>query len=480
MEIYCYAMAGVVIWFLLTKRIQPTRAFMQAWPSLLFLSLNLLWIAFQSAPLPVEIVNVLSPHASALHATVSQAPATFSSLSLDPHATFIQFQKGAALLIIFCLTLILIDSAKKLRWLLYIVLLSGLFQAVYGSLMVLSGLEYTFLIKKISYIGDATGTFINRNHLAGYLEMSLAVGIGLMLSHLSSNRLHGWRAYSRHTIEILLGPKARIRLILIAMCIALVLTHSRMGNSAFFSTLLIVSSVYLFLCRHKSRSTIIFISSIIILDLLIVSSWFGLQKVIERLEHTSYAHETRDEVVRDTWVMIQDYPLTGTGAGNFFSTYPMYRQSDVHGYYDMAHNDYLQFLSEQGIIGTLPLVLAVLFAYFTIFRTLRTRHSSLMLGTAYASCFGLTAILIHSSVDFNLQIPANAALFMILLALPFISLHLGSRSTTRPVHQDLARHAAKNGFPIRFRQQLTNRFQLFKAQQQYFQPWRMHLKSINT
>jgi len=431
MEVWAYALAGAVLWLLMKQKIRLPAAFRRSWPIILLLTLNLLWIAFQSMPLPHAMVEAISPHSAKIHAMAAISPPSFSSLSLDAHMSFLQFQKGLALLIIFCLTLILIDSEKKLRWLMHTILMCGLFQATYGSIMVLSGMEYSFFIKKTAYLGNATGTFINRNHLAGYLEMSLAVGIGLMLSQLSPGHLSGWRSYTRHIVQLLLGPKARIRMVLIALCIALVLTHSRMGNSAFFTTLFVVSAVYLLLCRHKTRSTTIFLASLVALDVLIVGSWFGIQKVVERLEKTSSATETRDEVVRDSLLMIQDFPVTGTGAGNFFTSYPMYRQSDVRGFYHYAHNDYVQFLSEQGLVGCLLLALVILLTYFSIFKSFRTRRSSLMLGAAFSSCFGLTAILIHSTVDFNLQIPANAAMFMLLLALAPVSLHTGKHKKTR-------------------------------------------------
>ncbi|NRA18519.1 MAG: hypothetical protein HRU04_23780 [Oceanospirillaceae bacterium] len=59
---------------------------------------------------------------------------------------------------------------------------SELFQAVYGSLMTMLGIEYTFFLKKESYIGVATGTYINRHHLAGYLVICLSLGLCIMIA----------------------------------------------------------------------------------------------------------------------------------------------------------------------------------------------------------------------------------------------------------------------------------------------------------
>jgi len=80
------------------------------------------------------------------------------------------------------LTLLIVNTPSRLRWIALALVLSGLFQASYGSLMTLSGLEYGFFHEKIHNRGLATGTFINRNHLAGYLVMCLSVGIGLLIA----------------------------------------------------------------------------------------------------------------------------------------------------------------------------------------------------------------------------------------------------------------------------------------------------------
>jgi len=76
----------------------------------------------------------------------------------------------------------------------------------------------------------------------------------------------------------------RLRLYLVMMVIALVLTHSRMGNVAFFFSLLIAGIIGLLLSRRAPRSTVILLTSLIIIDMFIVGAWFGIDKVAQRLE----------------------------------------------------------------------------------------------------------------------------------------------------------------------------------------------------
>jgi O-antigen ligase len=288
--------------------------------------------------------------------------------------------------------------------------------------MVMSGLELGFFSKKISYLGKATGTFVNRNHLAGYLEMALALGIGFLLA--SSTRYYGdWQQRLRQFIEMLLSPKVIMRLTLAIMVIGLVMTRSRMGNSAFFASLMIAGGLALLLMKNKSRSTTILLSSLLIIDIAIVGMFFGVEKVAERLQGSSIEKESRDEVSRDTFNMWLDNPILGTGAGSYKYAYPGYKSDDVKAtaLYDHAHNDYAQFLAEFGIIAFLALAAAVSIALFWSIQAMRMRRNSLQQGLGFSACMGIIAILIHSSVDFNLQIPANAFMFVFLLAIACIA-----------------------------------------------------------
>jgi O-antigen ligase len=105
-------------------------------------------------------------------------------------------------------------------------------------------------------------------------------------------------------------------------------------------------------------------------------------------------------------------------------TFPAYRPEQVANFYDYTHNDYVQFAAESGVVGLGLLGLVVALSLGAALRAQWLRRDPLMRGMSFASIMGVTAILIHSWVDFNLQIPANAVYFMVLLALGWISLYL--------------------------------------------------------
>jgi len=431
MEVWVYTLAAAWIWLYARRRAAWTLAFAQAKPVLILSGLWLIYGMAQLLPLPAGVVGVISPEVRALHAplgALGAGPASgWPTLAVDPYAAGVAWLKGLAYVLVFALTLLLVDSRRRVRLLAYALIFSGLFQAVYGGFMTLSGLEYGFLHEKWTYRGFATGTFVNRNHLAGYLGLCLAAGIGLLIADLGgATGPRNARQRLRGLIRLLFSPKARVRLYLAAMVIGLVLTRSRMGNTAFFAGMLAAGAAALVLVRRKTRATVVLLASLVIIDLVILGAWFGVDKVAERLEQTSIAGEDRFDVTRYGLVLWRDHALTGVGAGGFYAAFPRYRGPEVAGVYHHAHNDYVQFLVEYGAIGAALLGPVVLLSLGAALAALRRRHDPLMRGMAFAATMGVAAMLIHATVEFNMQIPAYAATFMAILALAWIARGLSS------------------------------------------------------
>lgn len=342
--------------------------------------------------------------------------------TLTPYDTFMSFLKGLGYACFFGWTLSVLSRPNRIIRIVWIVVLAATFQAAYGALMVMSGLEYGFVLKKWTYKGHATGTFVNRNHLAGYLEMATALGIGMLLAQ-TTQYSGSWRERARQLITMLLSDKVVLRLMLAIMVIALVMTRSRMGNTAFFASLSVAGVMALLFFKNKTRSTTILLSSLLIIDIAIVGTFFGVEKVAERIQNTSEHREKRDEVYRDTLTMWGTAPLAGTGAGSFIYTFPKFKSDDILDphYVNNAHNDYLQFLAEFGAPAAAFLGASVLFSLWTGIQAMRKRRSALHKGMGFAATMGIIAIAIHSTVDFNLQIPANAYMFVFLMAIAFVA-----------------------------------------------------------
>ncbi len=348
--------------------------------------------------------------------------------SSSQHFNYLYLIQGLSLCAFLAATLLMVEGKERIKRIIWVIILAAAFQAIYGAIMVLTHLEWGFFIEKPSYIGKATGTFISRNQFSGYMEMCLAIGIGFLLAQ-GKQSSGNWRQKLRQGVETLLSAKIIMRLLLAIMVIALVLSRSRMGNTAFFASLLITGALALLLMKNKSRSTVILLGSLLIIDIAIVGTFFGVDKVAQRLQASSSEHESRDEVSRDTFNMWQQYPITGIGAGTYEHVYPSHKSPDVVSarLYDHAHNDYLQFLTEYGIVAFLFMAIAVLYCLFWAIQAMRLRRNNLHKGLGFSACMGIIALLIHSAVDFNLQIPANAFMFVFLLALACIARWAPSR-----------------------------------------------------
>jgi len=373
--------------------LRPTSALRRSWPALAPLAAVQVWVAVQ----------------------------LMLGISVTPESTRLALLLGVGLVAAFTLVLLLVDSEQRARSLAGVMVFCGVFQAFFASAAMMSDLEHIAFLDKQFTRGVADGTFVNRNHLAGFLEMCLAVGIGLLVAQLHRRPAANWREFSRRTIDTLLSRKFRLRLYLVIMVIGLVLTRSRMGNLAFFTSLLVCGAAGMVLQRRVTRHAIAFFLSLFVIDLFLVGSWFGVDEVVDRLRNTSLAEEKRDEVARDSIVMWRDHFWVGTGADTFYEAYVYgdYMAPDSL-YYRHAHNDYLEIGTGFGFIGFALLGIAVI---ASLRQSLRCQRGggALQQGLGFACLMGVTSLLIHSFTDFNLHIPVNSLWFTLLLAMTWVS-----------------------------------------------------------
>jgi O-antigen ligase len=190
--------------------------------------------------------------------------------------------------------------------------------------------------------------------------------------------------------------------------------------------------------------------------------WIGADPVIQRVTQgqpvEGLPQETfstsRGWIWRDTISMIRANPLLGVGLGAYVTAFNLYTTSDGSLKVPQAHNDYLQVVADGGIVGGLIALWFVVVVFRVVARGLKSRDSMLS-GLALGSSAGIVGILVHSLFDFNLQIPSNALLFLILaavasnvaaLAQPTThSEELASRPGTGVIHKQTASTAVVVG-----------------------------------
>ena len=439
MEVVAFALLGawLVAWALGAAKVSdPAR---KAWPAWIALGGWVVFEALHLVPLPPGVVTLLSPTSAATHALAQDAGVAsgWITLSIDPHASRASLLKTLAYGSVFFLVMMLANRRSRVSRMAELLVFAALAHSVYAVLMHLWGAMPDFFGIRIRHADAASGTYVNRNHFAGFLEMSLAIGIGLLIAGLSDRSADTWKKFVRQTLEWILSPKMVLRLALCVLVIALTTTHSRMGNGAFFASLLIAGLIGIALSRYATRNTVLLLASLVAIDLLIVGSWFGVEKLAKRIEETTMQDvEVREEPPKYALDLIKDYPVFGAGPGSFYLAFPPYRKETITAFFDHAHNDYVEFAAESGILGLSILAGFVLLSLGAALRAQWERRDPLMRGMSFACIMGVTAILIHSWVDFNLQIPANASLFMVLLALGWISLYLDRREGAARTRND--------------------------------------------
>jgi O-antigen ligase len=265
------------------------------------------------------------------------------------------------------------------------------------------------------------GPFVNHNHFSGYMEMLIAVPIALIIT----------RAVRRE-MRLFCGFAA------VMMGIAVVMSLSRGGMISLAAEMIFIVFVSLKLARKRRSSpgatdararfpfaasqalAAIFIAAIILAGVF----WIGADAVINRVtqgqgvsagaEKETF-HSSRGWVWRDTLSMIGANPLLGVGIGAYGTAFSIYSKSDGSLRVPQAHNDYLQVLADCGIVGG-AIALWFIWALFRSFASGVRVRDPLLAAIALASGAGTFAILVHSIFDFNLQLPSNALLFLLLTA----------------------------------------------------------------
>lgn len=267
------------------------------------------------------------------------------------------------------------------------------------------------------YVGDAAGTFVNRNSFATFLGLGLVVNVGLAGDALFRSSAKGERPQLAAALV-----HATVASMLIAGLLA---THSRMGLfaslvgavTAFFLTLMTSGGV------ARLRASAI---GLVLLGVASVAALYG-QGVLERLGSSQSDLDVRLNLYEQAWELIWARPLLGFGAGTFEAAFPLVHHLPVNPdvIWDKAHNTYLTLFVELGlIVGIIPiLIVGLVNARFV--SALRT-GSLARLGAA----IGLGATVqvgLHSLVDFSLEIHAVALLFSFLLGLGVATTEMGKR-----------------------------------------------------
>jgi putative inorganic carbon (hco3(-)) transporter len=382
----------------------------------------LLLILFQLLPLPSGILKIISLKTYELRNSLS----TFNSqlltlnskfqISFFPFLTQIEFFKWLTLIGL-CIFLLRWNSLEQgdrtIKQLIIVVMMVGVLESLYGMFEFFSGHHHILNLDGSALISSVTGTFINRNYLAGYLLMVIPLSVGYLFSRetISTNRFMGWR----HWLSSLDGKTLLIGFSVIVMVLGLLFSASRMG----ILSLLLSFSLISFLFRNPEKGKRFSKTVVLIFGLaLLWAVWIGLDAVISRFFSVSEGFEERWKFWVNTFQIFKDFPILGSGLGTFIQVFPMYRSFHITGLVTHAENDFLQLASEVGLLGIGLLLVTFLFLFFkgvSRIRSMSYGEPGRYIGIG--GLVGILALMFHSLVERNIQIPSNAFLYTMLWAM---------------------------------------------------------------
>lgn len=374
-------------------------------------------ILFQIVPLPASGVQLIRGAAELPSET------SYLAISIAPYQTLSHLLVLLTYLTAFYLTLVVCQSHSGKKRLIFALLALGAFEALYGLVQYLTGWQQIFSYVKIFNVHEATGTYINRSHFAGLLEMILP--FALALAFYQFGKLWDVQPGRPARMRNLFGQADFQKLILwlfmaVILFLALFFSRSRMGIiSSLVSTLVII---ILMVTSAKHGRTGAVLAILFLSAGILMAIWIGPEPVIARFElleqQVGAVEQGRWAIWRDTLELISQSPSLGSGFGTFPVVYTSAQTIYLSRFVNHAHNDYLEIVSELGIPAALLLFGAVFYLLWRVSRCFYAPTGDRFGRATALGCVGsLAAILLHSFTDFNLYIPANALLFSVILGL---------------------------------------------------------------
>lgn len=384
--------------------------------ALLFLGL----LVVQLIPLPSFLVAVFSPTAYSVYQSAARAAGTSAHMipfSVDRYATLAKLLEYTAYFLIYVVVVNNIRTRRLYTAVLVTIFAAAVFQGLYGLYEFLSGSQHIFGYKKMVGLDSASGTFINRNHYAGYLEISIPLLIALAVGRMHTFRSSDGNIFQRlaRALDTRGSQILLLLLMIVLVAVALVFSLSRSGLSFGLVSLLTFFFLYWRTSRKLSRRAYL---ALAVGGALALAVWIGLDPVLHRFTKVAQDEGDRWRIWRDTFRMFLHFPVVGSGAGTFSEVFPMYRTFVIDGVYYQAHNDYVQLLAEAGILGVFLLVAVADLIFNRLSRVLSRSFCRLSVIQIAAFC-SMLSIGLHSLTDFGLQIPAIAVQTAIVAGLFF-------------------------------------------------------------
>jgi O-antigen ligase len=322
-------------------------------------------------------------------------------LLLHATASTYDTRMDLSLLVAYAIILFLATQAfresDEWRSFIWFIMVFGFLVAVFGILQQVTFNGKLYWFREMRFGGIPFGPYVNRNHFAGFIELVLPLSL----------------------VPLVLGKVRKERWYLVGIFAllpigALFLAASRGGILSFGVEL---GVLLLMMLLRRTRGEHVLAGGLVLFLAFLFVSWLGVKQVLDRFSSLQSLEVTtgkRASMRQDTWRIFLDHPLAGTGLGTLQTVFPAYETNYDGKIVNHAHNDYLEGLAETGILGGLCCAAFLGALFFVSLRQLLQIDKPFAAALHLSGLVGCSGLLVHSLVDFNLHIPANAILFVLM------------------------------------------------------------------
>jgi O-antigen ligase len=381
----------------------------------------------QTVPLPRWLVGLISPMAVQIRALGNgYGLASYFPLSLNPGAGMLEFLKLWPALTLFFILLYSVQSPKQIQRLAELILALALFEVLFGFWHFHDRLIWGW--KNPYGSPRLCGTFINTNHLAGYLSIAILLGFGLFLaqkrgtiSQVKDNlparsRLSHW-SRPEH-----LEPQFRHGLfivILIFLTVGLCFTGSRGG---IVSLLVGFTMMGLLMVGQRWQKGYLWLMILLPIIAGAYSLWIGGAPFLSRLLDLSNNH--RYQASLGALSIFREFPVMGSGIGTFGTLFYRFEPAQFRGeWFNYAHNEWLQVLAESGILGFLLLIILWLIFFIRLVKQWQRSQGLMARGLGLGCLAALAAGAFQALGEFPFRIPGFSLTYAAIAAIAYLALH---------------------------------------------------------
>ncbi len=386
-------------------------------------------------PLPAEFLELLpgrEPYSAALSLLSGNTASSPARISLYPLET-----ESAWLLLLVPIAVFLgtrmLDHRAAFKLVLLLLVIAA-FQSTLGLMQFGDGSGSSL------YLGmsgsSAVGTYTNRNHLAGLLEMVFPLALALFIFSLGRGQ-HGFARTWKGRISFYASVRGHTAFVYGAVALLLlvgvIFTRSRTGIALAMLGIVVTSFA---LSRRIGGDNVYGPTGTLTAIALGIGASIGLAPVLDRFSVQDALADARITLFSDTLDGIASFFPIGSGPGTYPYVFPAFQPAELGRWFiNHAHNDYLEWLFEGGLLAALMILTLLVFYAHQWTRVWTkaawTRFKFAQIGAG----IGIFLVLLHTLTDYNLHIPANLVYFAFITAIFFAD----------PAEQESPRHGRRKG-----------------------------------